>query len=41
MSVNVTMSEMSGWQADRIAALFAGVAQVLAAKGNVEQEGTR
>jgi hypothetical protein len=30
--VNVSMTEMQGWSADRISALFAGIAQVLAAK---------
>ena len=33
IDVSVDMAEMAGWDADRIAAFFAGVAQVLAAKG--------
>lgn len=37
ISVNVDMSEMGDWKPDRIAALFAGLAQVLAAKAGVEQ----
>lgn len=42
VSVRVSMAEMSGWSADRIAAFFGGVAQVLAAKGKAEEvdEGT-
>lgn len=38
-SVNfrVTMSELAGWEPDRITAFFAGVAQVLAAKAAVEK----
>jgi len=32
VSVNIDMTELSGWSADRISALFAGVAQVLAAQ---------
>lgn len=38
ISVKVDMSEFKEWQADRIAAFFGGIAQVLAAKGSVEQE---
>lgn len=38
VSVRVKMSEMQGWQPDRIAALFAGVAQVLSAKADVERD---
>lgn len=38
VSVNVDMSEFAGWQADRIAAFFAGIAQVLAAKGMIEKD---
>jgi hypothetical protein len=37
ISVRVSMAEVSGWQADRIAAFFNGIAAVLAAKGGVEQ----
>jgi hypothetical protein len=38
VSVNVDMAEFAGWKADRIQAFFAGIAQVLAAKGAIEQE---
>jgi len=38
ISVRVEMSEMKEWRPDRIAALFAGVAQVLAAKADVERD---
>ena len=38
VSVRVDMKEFSGWQPDRIAAFFGGIAQVLAAKGTVEKE---
>ena len=38
ISVKVDMQEFSGWQPERITAFFAGIAQVLAAKGAVEQE---
>lgn len=38
ISVKVDMSEFAGWQPDRISAFFAGVAQVLAAKGSLEEE---
>jgi hypothetical protein len=37
ISVKVDMSEFAGWQPDRIAAFFGGIAQVLAAKGAVEK----
>jgi len=33
VDINVDMIEMSGWSADRISAFFAGLAQVIAAKG--------
>lgn len=36
VSVRVDMGEFSGWKADRISAFFAGIAQVLAAKGKIE-----
>jgi hypothetical protein len=39
VSVKVDMKEFSGWQSDRIAAFFAGIAQVLAAKGAIEKGG--
>jgi hypothetical protein len=38
VSVNVEMSELADWKPDRIAALFGGIAQVLAAKANVERD---
>lgn len=37
LSVKVDMTELAGWEADRIKAFFNGVAQVLAAKGALEQ----
>lgn len=39
ISVHVDMSQMATWQADRIAKFFAGLAQVLAAKADVELKG--
>jgi len=36
VSVKVNMSEFAGWHPDRISSFFAGIAQVLAAKGSVE-----
>ena len=39
VSVRVDMAEFADWKADRITAFFAGVAQVLAAKGQIEKEG--
>ena len=38
VSVKVDMEEFAGWQADRIAAFFSGIAEVLKAKANVESE---
>lgn len=38
ISVKVDMNEFSGWKADRIAAFFGGIAQVLAAKGKLEND---
>lgn len=38
VSVKVDMAEFSGWKADRIAAFFGGIAQVLAAKGQIEED---
>jgi hypothetical protein len=38
ISVKVDMAEFSGWHPERIAAFFGGIAQVLAAKGAVEQK---
>lgn len=37
VSVNVEMTEMRDWKPERITALFAGIAKVLAAKADVEQ----
>jgi hypothetical protein len=37
VDVRVDMEELAGWRADRITAFFNGIAQVLAAKGNIEQ----
>jgi hypothetical protein len=37
VSVKVDMKEFAGWQPDRIARFFSGIAEVLAAKGNVEK----
>lgn len=36
ISVRVDMGEFKGWKADRITAFFGGIAQVLAAKGDME-----
>jgi hypothetical protein len=36
-AVKVEMSELSGWQPDRIAAFFSGIAQVLAARGKTDE----
>ena len=41
ISVKVDMAEMSTWEPTRITAFFAGIAQVLAAKGTVEEKSTR
>lgn len=38
VSVRVDMGEFANWKPDRIAAFFAGMAQVLAAKAKVEDE---
>ena len=38
VSVKVDMDELSGWPADRIAAFFSGIAQVLAAKEAASEE---
>jgi hypothetical protein len=37
VSVRVDMSELAEWKPDRIASFFAGIAQVLAAKGAIEK----
>lgn len=39
ISIRVEMAEFAGWQPQRIAAFFNGIAAVLAAKANVEQNG--
>jgi len=38
VGIQVDMQELRGWEADRIAAFFSGMAQVLAAKGGLEQD---
>ena len=38
VSFKVDMAEVSGWSPERISAFFAGIAQVLAAKGSIEKE---
>ncbi len=38
VSFKVDMAEVSGWAPERITAFFAGIAQVLAAKGSIEKE---
>lgn len=38
VSVRVDMGEFAGWQPERITSFFAGIAQVLAAKGAIEKE---
>lgn len=39
VSVKVDMKEFAGWEADRIAAFFNGIAQMLAAKSAIEKDG--
>jgi hypothetical protein len=41
VSVRVDMSEFAGWQPARISAFFNGIAQVLSAKGMIEQESSK
>jgi hypothetical protein len=41
VDVSVDMKEFATWQPDRITAFWSGIAQVLAAKANVEQAGKR
>jgi hypothetical protein len=41
VTVKVDMKEFAGWQPDRIAAFFNGIAEVLAAKGGMEKESSR
>jgi hypothetical protein len=38
IGVKVNMSEFAGWSPDRITSFFAGIAQVLAAKGDAEED---
>lgn len=38
VTVKVDMNEFKGWQPDRIAAFFHGIAEVLAAKGGMERD---
>ncbi|HEY0545686.1 MAG TPA: hypothetical protein VGC91_09945 [Pyrinomonadaceae bacterium] len=38
VTVRVDMKEFAGWKPERISAFFAGMAQVLAAKGAIEQQ---
>jgi hypothetical protein len=38
ISVKVNMAEFAGWEPGRITAFFGGIAAVLAAKGNVEED---
>jgi hypothetical protein len=38
ISVKVDMTEFAGWSPERISAFFSGVAQVLAAKGTIEEK---
>ena len=38
VGIQVDMQELRGWEADRIAAFFSGIAQVLAAKGGLERD---
>lgn len=40
VSVKVDMNEFEGWQPERIAAFFGGIAQVLSAKGAIERSTT-
>lgn len=40
ISVKVDMGEFKGWEADRIASFFGGIAQVLTAKGKMEEKAT-
>ena len=37
IDVRVDLKEISGWRPDRIAAFFSGIAQVVAAKGQLEK----
>jgi hypothetical protein len=39
IDVDVDMAEFASWQSDRITAFFTGLAQVLAAKADIEKKG--
>jgi hypothetical protein len=39
ISVNVSMADFANWKPDRLTAFFGGIAQVLAAKADVEKQG--
>jgi hypothetical protein len=41
VTVKVDMNEFAGWQPDRIAAFFHGIAEVLTAKGGMEKEASK
>jgi hypothetical protein len=41
VDVKINMSEFAQWSPDRISSFFAGIAQVLAAKGAIEKEGSK
>ncbi len=41
VTVKVDMNEFSGWQPERIAAFFHGIAEVLTAKGGMEREASK
>jgi hypothetical protein len=41
VSVKVDMKEFAGWPSDRIASFFSGIAQVLAAKGKIENDASK
>jgi len=41
IDVRVDMAELGGWSPERISAFFAGIAQVLAAKGRIEETVSR
>jgi formylmethanofuran dehydrogenase subunit D len=38
VSVRVEMAEFAGWKPERISAFFSGIAEVLAAKANIEKD---
>ena len=40
VSVHVDMAEFGGWKPERINAFFRGIAEVLAAKADIERGGT-